>query len=102
MDTEKSGIFISGKEMYESITQIGNEFRDTSQQILTRLSVLESKFEGLGQTEERSREALRKADEAYHMASKIENQQVWLWRILVSSLVTGAITILFSFLKKTL
>ncbi|SFX83562.1 Haemolysin XhlA [Thermoactinomyces sp. DSM 45891] len=98
MDEERQGIYISGKEMYESIQAIGS----TSQQILTRISVMEAKLEDFGQTEERSREAIRKSEEAYDIASKIESQQVWLWRIVSGSLVTGAITLLLSFIKKSI
>ncbi|AUS07427.1 hypothetical protein C1X05_00170 [Laceyella sacchari] len=102
MQEKDAGFFISVKEMYESIQDIGNEFRTTSQQILTRLSVMESKLEGVGQTEERAREALYKADEAYNIAQKVESQQVWLWRVVIGALVTGAIMALFSFAQKSI
>jgi hypothetical protein len=102
LQEKDAGFFISVKEMYESIQDIGNEFRTTSQQILTRLSVMESKLEGVGQTEERAREALYKADEAYNIAQKVENQQVWLWRVIIGALVTGAVMALFSFAQKSI
>jgi Haemolysin XhlA len=101
-EKDNIGLFISVKEMYESIQTLGDEFRSTSQQILTRLSVMESKLAGVGQTEERAREALKKADEAYNIAQKVENQQVWLWRVIIGALVTGAVMALFSFAQKSI
>ena len=80
------------------------ELRDSMKRIEARLDKLEAKLEMANQADERSREALNAAEkamakalEAHTLAEKVENNQDWLWKVVIGALITSAISALFYF-----
>lgn len=99
-----NGVVISAKEMYDLI----QEMTKTLQRIDSRLDVLEAKMESANRADERSREALHKAENAEGKAvdalnqlkalqTKVEDNEKWLFRTIAGALILGAIGALFYF-----
>jgi DNA-binding FrmR family transcriptional regulator len=76
------------------------ELRNTHQEILTRLRIIESQLKTVQETDERSREALDIAQEARALAQRLESQIFWVWRTIFGAIVTGAVSALFYLFQK--
>ena len=94
------------KELYDLVQEMARG----QQRIESRLDKLEAKLEAkletANQADKRSQEALDKAKEAmtkaeaaHALADKVEGRQVWLWMLVIASLIQGAIQALFYFAK---
>jgi hypothetical protein len=84
------------REMYELIQGMSK----TLQRIESRLDVLEAKMQLISHSDERSRAALNKAEEALQLSKKLESQQSWLWKSVIGSCLASLIGLLFFFLQK--
>jgi len=93
-----NGVVISNKEMYDMIQEMARSL----QRIEARLDQMEEKMEFAHSADERSRDALNKAEDALDLSRKIEDQLIWMWRIVGGAIATGAIGALFLFAQKGL
>ncbi|MFD1444342.1 hemolysin XhlA family protein [Thermoactinomyces vulgaris] len=93
-----NGVVISNKEMYDMIQRMAGSL----QRIEARLDQMEEKMESTHNADERSREALNKAEDALDLAKKIEDQIIWMWRIVGGAIATGAIGALFYFAQQSI
>lgn len=91
MTRESNGAFISTREMYDLLL----ELRNTHQEILTRLRMIEDQLKAAHETDERSRQALDIAEEARALAQRLENQMFWVWRTIFGTIIASAISALF-------
>lgn len=74
--------------------------KDVTQDILQRLTKIETLLEKMNETEDLKNAALDdKIRVANHRISDLEDTIRWLWRTVIGALATGAIGILFSFMK---
>jgi len=96
------GVVISPKEMYELLRNVDKSLEEIKADIRS----LKEKMVDVEQADERSRKALdmakdamRKAEAAHALADKVEGRQVWLWMLVIASLIQGAIQALFYFAK---
>jgi hypothetical protein len=76
MVKENGNVVITSKEMFSILL----ELKDTHQEILSRLKMIETQLKLVHETDERSREALDIAHEARALAQRLENQLFWFWR----------------------
>lgn len=97
-------MLILSKEMYQLIQKVATSVNRLENNLDSRFSILESKVEGSIRADERSREALNMADDAMkeaqqakETARKVEERQLWLWGVVISGVVLGAIGALFFF-----
>jgi hypothetical protein len=102
---DENGVVISTKEMYGLVQEVSRSL----QRIESRLDMLEAKMEYANSADERSREAFNLAEDAKHQTKelqkqieKVESRQLWLWMILISGFVLGAINLLFNLLGKSI
>lgn len=73
---------------------------DTTKDILQRLTKIETLLEKMNETEDLKNLALdEKIRVANHRIADLEDTIRWLWRTVIGALATGAIGILFSFIK---
>ncbi|SEN79722.1 hemolysin XhlA family protein [Lihuaxuella thermophila] len=91
-----NGVVISTRELYDMIQEMARSL----QRIEARLDQMEEKMESALTADERSREALNKAEDALELARKLEDQLIWMWRIIAGAIATGAIGALFLFAQK--
>ncbi|WP_127531183.1 hemolysin XhlA family protein [Paenibacillus kobensis] len=68
---------------------------EETNEILQRLTRLETKLDMMGTAKDVANEALQRAKSAHRMLAAIEDNQRWLWRTVVGALLTGAIAILW-------
>lgn len=102
---EQNGVLISSKEMYGLVQDVSRSL----QRIESRLDMLETKMEYANSADERSRTAINLADDAKQQTQelqkqieKVESRQLWLWMVLISGFVLGAINLLFNLLGKSI
>lgn len=79
----EQGVSISLREIY-----------DTVQEIKTTVDGIAPKVVNIASIEEKTAEALKKAEGAYDMASKHAEGLKWLWRTVAASLISGIIAAL--------
>lgn len=103
--TDENGVVISTKEMYGLVQEVSRSL----QRIESRLDMLEAKMEHAHSADERSREAFNLAEDAKQQSQelqkqieKVESRQLWLWMVLISGFVLGAINLLFNLLGKSI
>lgn len=83
-----NGVKISFKEIYQMVL-------DTSRGVQR----IEDKIHKIDQTEERCREALDRSDDAMRMAIELTEQNKWLWRTVITAIITAAIGAIFYFMR---
>lgn len=73
---------------------------DSTKDILQRLTKIETLLEKMNETEDLKNKALQeKIDVANHRISDLEDAQKWLQRTVLGAIITGAIALLFAFVK---
>ena len=73
---------------------------DTTKDILQRLTKIETLLEKMNETEDLKNAALdEKIRVANHRIADLEDTIRWLWRTVIGTLATGAIGLLFAFIK---
>lgn len=69
--------------------------KDVTQDILQRLTKIETLLENMNQTDDLKDKVLEeKIDVANHRISDLEKNSTWLWRTIAGSLIAGIITLL--------
>lgn len=103
MEKENVAVVITPKEMYELVQEVTRSL----QRIEARLDVLETRIQSANNADERSRQAINLAEDAqqranyaYEKAKEVETRQLWLWGIIISEVIAGAIGALFYFVQK--
>jgi hypothetical protein len=92
------GIIVTYEDMYELIL----ETRTVLQQILIEIEVMKNQLKSTNEADERSREALNKAENALALADKLENRVMWVVGVVITELIAGAIGALIYFAQKGL
>lgn len=70
--------------------------RDITQDILQRLTKIETLLENMNQTDDLKNRVLEeKIDVANHRIDDLEKNNTWLWRTIATSLIAGVIALLF-------
>ncbi|EEP53254.1 hemolysin XhlA family protein [Clostridium butyricum] len=73
---------------------------DSTKDILQRLTKIETLLEKMNETEDLKNKALQeKIDVANHRISDLEDAQKWQQRTVLGAIITGAIALLFAFVK---
>ncbi|MBS7531820.1 hemolysin XhlA family protein [Hazenella sp. IB182353] len=85
MAEKENGVLISSKEVYDSV----QEMQKTLQRIETRLDHLECQIKDSKVTEAKSR-----ADEAFKYVEKVEARQLWLWGLVIASVLSNVLRLL--------
>lgn len=76
--------------------------KDVTQNILQRLTKIETLLENMNQTDDLKSKVLEeKIDVANHRISDLEKNSTWLWRTIATSLIGGVIALLFELSKLT-
>lgn len=74
--------------------------KDVTQDILQRLTKIETLLENMNQTDDLKNKVLEeKIDVANHRIADLEDTMRWIWRTIAGSFFTGAIAILLSLVK---
>lgn len=71
------------------------ENSETQQEILQRLTRVETKLDMMVSAREIANEALQSTKAAHKRLDSIEDNQKWLWRTVVAAIIVGAINLLF-------
>lgn len=68
---------------------------DERQEILQRLTRVETKLDMMNSAREMAGEALQSTKAAHHRIDELADAQSWLWRTVVAALIVGAIGLLW-------
>lgn len=92
----EQGVIITLREIYDTMQEVAAGVRRLDE----RITRLEEKTRETDEVDERSRKALQTAEAALEEVKELKAGQNWLWRMVVGSLITGAIGALFYFAQK--
>ncbi|RKN86733.1 hemolysin XhlA family protein [Paenibacillus ginsengarvi] len=71
------------------------EGQAVEQEILQRLTRVETKLDMMASARDTANEALQSTRSAHKRLDKIEDNQMWLWRTVIAALLVGAINLLW-------
>lgn len=68
---------------------------DETQEILQRLTRVETKIDMMISARDMAQEALQSTKAAHHRLDKLESNQTWIWRTVVGAIIAACISLIF-------